>query len=174
MTGLDCLKEEMKKRGLNQAQCDSKVAAVVLDILANADTNHTEEYQKKANLQILDAKINSQKMNLKSLEMACEYERTKVLKWRDEIETYVNTLLSELEKCETPEGRDRLKAAQMFVNSVSIDTKYDNTAFIIGLSAILSGGKLAPINELKKINKKIPTVHQIFTINNDDNDIPFL
>ena len=29
MTGLDLLKEEMKKRGLNQAQCDSKVAAVV-------------------------------------------------------------------------------------------------------------------------------------------------
>ena len=31
MTGLECLKEEMKRRGMNQSQCDSKVAAVVLD-----------------------------------------------------------------------------------------------------------------------------------------------
>ena len=29
MTGLDCLKEEMKNRGLNQAQCDSKVVAAI-------------------------------------------------------------------------------------------------------------------------------------------------
>jgi hypothetical protein len=46
----------------------------------------------------------------------------------------------------------------MFVNTVSVETKYDNTAFIIGLAAILSNGRINPISELKKINKKLPDV----------------
>lgn len=170
MTGLDCLKEEMKNRGMTKAQCDSKIVAVVLDILSNAGTNHTAEYQAKADLDAVYRAIRyakweleNVKQELENVERACEYERKKILEWRDGIEKDVNELLSSLEKCETPEGRDRLKAAQMFVNSVTVDTKYDNTAFIIGLSAILSGGKIAPIDELRKINKKIPAPNGILT-----------
>jgi hypothetical protein len=43
----------------------------------------------------------------------------------------------------------------MFVNSVNIDSKYDNTAFIVGLAAILSNGECGAISELKKINPKL-------------------
>lgn len=39
--------------------------------------------------------------------------------------------------------------------SVDIDTKYDNTAFIVGLSALLSGVQINPLKEIQKINPKI-------------------
>ena len=50
MTGLECLKEEMKRRGMNQSQCDSKVAAVVLDILSESGTQFTQEWQERKDL----------------------------------------------------------------------------------------------------------------------------
>ena len=59
------------------------------------------------------------------------------------------------------EGRDTMRIAQMFVNMVDVDTKYDNTAYIIGLAAILSRGGISAIDELKKINKKLPDVGNI-------------
>ena len=48
-----------------------------------------------------------------------------------------------------------MRAAQVFVNAVSVDTKYDNTAFIIGLAAILSKNGIGAMDELKKINSKV-------------------
>ena len=51
-----------------------------------------------------------------------------------------------------------MRIARMFVNMVDVDTKYDNTAYIIGLAAILSRGGINAIGELKKINKKLPDV----------------
>ena len=60
-----------------------------------------------------------------------------------------------MEQAETPEARDRLRVAQAFINSVDIDTKYDNTAFIVGLSALLSGVQINPLKEIQKINPKI-------------------
>ena len=61
-----------------------------------------------------------------------------------------------VEECETLEGKDTLKKAQMFVNTVNLNTKYDNTAFIIGLASILAQGNVAPIEELRKINPDVP------------------
>lgn len=163
MTGLECLKEEMKARGLTQAQCESKVAAVVLDILSNSDTNHTEEYQIKADLNKLRKEIAIEDGRLQELyNYRTEiFEEIKNLRkqqeeWQDEVQKNVDEILNQLSECETAEGRDRIKLAQMFVNSVDVNTKYDNTAYIIGLSAILSNGKVAPVEELKKINTKMP------------------
>lgn len=163
MTGLECLKEEMKARGLNQAQCDSKVAAVVLDILSNSDTNHTEEYQIRADLNKLRKECEKEEFWLQelreqhsSLFREMNELRIKQKKWQDEVQKNVDEILNQLKECETAEGRDRIKLAQMFVNSVDVNTKYDNTAYIIGLSAILSNGKVAPVEELKKINTKMP------------------
>lgn len=45
----------------------------------------------------------------------------------------------------------------MYINTVNINTKYDNTAFIVGLSAILTQTSFEPIKELKKINKNLQT-----------------
>ena len=44
----------------------------------------------------------------------------------------------------------------MFIDSVDVATKYDNTAYIIGLASILSNGSMDAIAELRKINNKLP------------------
>ena len=47
----------------------------------------------------------------------------------------------------------------MFINSTDVNTKYDNTAYIIGLASILSGDtNSSPIAQLKKINPKLGEV----------------
>ena len=75
-----------------------------------------------------------------------------------EWEEYVDKFNKSLEECETAEGRDTLRTAQMFVNTVDIETCYDRTAYIIGLASILSNGRMSAIDELKKINKNLPDV----------------
>lgn len=44
-----------------------------------------------------------------------------------------------LEAMETPEARDQLKTAQLFTNTVKIQSKENNTAYIQGLAQILCG-----------------------------------
>lgn len=163
MTGLECLREEMRKRGLNQAQCESKVAAVVLDILTESGNKFTAEWQTERSYEDKERAIERLRRSAeRERESAERQERTlserfkQLNKKADEIHEYIERFYSALENCETPEAKDAIKRAQIFVNSVNVETKYDNTAFIIGLSAILSCGKTAQIDELRKINKKIP------------------
>ena len=161
MTGLDLLKEEMKRRGLNQAQCDSKVAAVVLDILAETKTAYTdlrEAEQKTSELRNEQEKIKDRinRLNMELGDIIRRINNKMTEEWLYAPD-YVDNFFDALEACETDKGRDALRAAQMFVNSVTIDSKYDNTAFIIGLASILSQGNVGAIEELKKINKKIPS-----------------
>ena len=165
MTGLDCLREEMEKRGLSKAQIESKTAAVVLDILANSGTKYTEmwkeEYGKSERLKSIERDIRDcerQLEHIKALISKAENEEKKIVEHRKHCEDYIDEFHNSLMECESEIGRDSMKAAQMFVNTVSVDTKYDNTAFIIGLAAILSNGRINPISELKKINKKLPDI----------------
>jgi len=167
MTGLDCLREEMMNRGLTKRQCDSKVVAVVLDILANAGNEYQkaweceQQYTKKLmhlenELNKIDYKIRRKENELFTYQRQIETAKEN----REHCEDYIDEFNKSLQECETAEGRDAMRTAQMFVNSVDVDTKYGNTAYIIGLASILSGGKVQAIQELKKINKKLP-------INND-------
>lgn len=165
MTGLDCLREELEKRGLNKAQINSKVAAVVLDVVAQSGDKYTqmwksEEETSKRERDALNAIMLAEhkeidlKARIERAERALELCEEK----KRQIESYVSKMCKALENCETPEGRDTMRIAQMFVNTVNVDTKYDNTAYIIGLAAILSRGGISPIDELKKINKKLPDI----------------
>lgn len=161
MTGLDCLKEELYNRGFSkQAVEQSKVMPAVLDILSNANGQYMEigDLQKE----IIKLKVEKEKMQH---DLARLEQSRSALEWNFEnkfnsrytqIEEYITKFMNAINTCETPEGKDALKTAQIFVNSVNVDTKYDNTAFIIGLAAILTRGDIAPIEELQKINKKIP------------------
>lgn len=162
MTGLDLLREEMERRGLNKAQCTSKVAAVVLDILTESDGKYAEmakeESKESQHLQdlrseacVLEHKARTYKCNLQELERVYEQIKQKALREQE----YIDGFLAALQECETPEGRDAMKRAQVFINSVDVDTKYDNTAFIIALGAILSNGEIGGIEQLQKINQKI-------------------
>ena len=171
MTGIECLKDELKKRGFNRLQCENKLVYAMLDIFANGDGQwmdlHNAEQQRDE--AILKAKRAWQEAERASRETEAFREELTKLKniitqkldaFNENVKEYVERFYSAINDCETPEGRDALRAAQMFVNSVNVDTKYDNTAFIIGLSAILTMGKIAPIEELRKINKKaVPDLH---------------
>lgn len=165
MTGLDCLREEMEKRGLTKSQIESKTTAVVLDIIANSGNKYTEIWENEASE---SKKLNDLRREVQDCEDTIKYNKALISKFNQEVgrakehrihcEDYIDEFNKSLMECESETGRDSMKAAQMFVNTVSVDTKYDNTAFIIGLASILSRGGISPISELKKINKKLPDV----------------
>lgn len=176
MTGLECLREEMARRGANKAMIESKTAVMVLDILTEANG----AYQKMDDLNQLLAEQRSKiAMATWQLENLLEkYRRLKedcsnlekvkqeaIRKELGESLDYIAKFNEALKECETAEGRDVMKTAQIYVNSVNIDTKYDNTAYIVGLAAILSNGKINALSELQKINTKLPinTINEVIT-----------
>ena len=166
MTGLEALREELMKRGLNKAQANSNAVAVTLDILANTGTLNIDILKLEREKQGLEIKIeelqnkmawwNTEKAKVEREARAIDATIQQRMRgdWMERYE-YVEKVMQALEECETAEGRDSLRKAQMFVNSVDVNSKYDNTAYIIGLAAILSNDEVAPVDELKKINKKL-------------------
>lgn len=149
---IDTLREEMINRGCNNSQLNSKVLPIILDIINNTDNDNVGLWEKE--------EIYSKKLN--NLEQSCRfaeerYNKIKQLQkeitdeWKT-IKEYIEKFNQELLNCETQEGKDAIKRAQLYVNSVRVNTKYDNTAFIIGLAAILSNGKIETIQRLKEIN----------------------
>ena len=168
MTGLELLKEEMMKRGCTRVQADSKAVLAALEIISESEGKYTD-------LAKLEKDIEEKEREKKELEKWLDQSRQRLNKLqfcegviKDQLNRfakdrykkttdYIDKFFKALEECETPAGRDAIKAAQMYVNSVDVDTKYDNTAFIIGLASILSRGGIAPVEELHKINPKIPS-----------------
>lgn len=155
MIDIESVKTEMYRRGYNKAQVESKVMLGVYEILSGSEFGSAEEMYK------LETAIKVRQVDQINLERRCNELRREMQALKESInqqqsetQKYLESMMRSLEECETKEGRDALKAAQMFVNSVNVDTKYDNTAFIIGLSAILSKGDVAPIESLRKINPK--------------------
>lgn len=157
MTSLDCLREELKRRGMINAQIESAVVAVVLDIVANSGDKYTKireaEHETSKRLKELEWQVENAERKLRRMRTEEEELRQR----REQFEDYIDKFNKGLNECETAEGRDAMRTAQVYINSVDVDTKYDNTAYIIGLASILSNGKISAIEELKKINKKIPS-----------------
>lgn len=164
MTGLDCLKEEMAKRGCTKAQTESKTAAIVMDILAaEGTTKFTDFYEIEKELGDKARELNAREEYLSMREQHVS-EAEEALKARERdiekmistkfkaIELYVNSFQTGLERCETAEGRDMMRRAQVFKNSVSINTPQNNTAYIEGLANILAGGK-GDFGGLRKLMK---------------------
>ena len=169
MTGLECLKEELIQRGYTKQQADSKVVIGVLEIFSNSDGKYSDMDKILKEIEDLkDRKTKMEQMYIEYSGKAAAYkaEMNEILEtvnkkadqyYSDTIQ-YIQSFYKAINDCETPEARDALRTAQMYVNSVEVDTKYDNTAFIIGLASILSQGNVAPIDQLSKINNKIPKV----------------
>lgn len=169
MTGLDCLRKEMMAHGLTKQQAESKAATVALDILCGANGRYSDMDKIQAEIKLLEQrketlwdecrqyeiKINACMENLETITQDVNKITSRAY---DETVKYIHSFFDALNTFETPEARDTLKIAQMFANTVNVDTKYDNTAFIIGLASILTHGNITPIDELRKINKKIPRV----------------
>lgn len=162
MTGMECLKEEMLKRGCTKSQTESKTVAVVVDILAQTGTHYLQEFEEnerinaeRATARAFIRRATEEREEARLVRQQAYEELFSLNEHRKGIEEYVQAFEESLKKCESAEGRDRMRCAQMFVQSVQIDSKYDNTAFIIGLSAILSGGQVASIETLRKMNPKL-------------------
>ena len=171
MNGLECLKAELLKRGYTKQQCDSKVVLGVLEIVSGSSGKYVDLAELDKDIQACRgeqtrlmraiATENATLSQIRAEKNAILKELNDVADFRyNDALSYIGQFNTALLQCETPEARDQMKKAQMFVQSTSVDTKYDNTAFIIGLAAILSdntNGQWA-LKELSKINTKLPRI----------------
>lgn len=156
MTGLELLRNEMISRGCTRAQAESKTVAVVLDIVANSGTMYTDTERLLSDIEHLEAYKRWTEREIREKQNQADRIIAEARQEEKRVREYIEKATKAMMECETQEGRDALRSAQMFVNSVDPQTKYDNTAFIIGLASILSRGNVAAIDELRKINPKIP------------------
>ena len=161
MTGMDCLKEELIKRGYKAHHIENiKVLPLILDILCQSGNRYSDIARIEEDIRELQKKKDQLTKEVAFLRQNEDWIKNRIKEYAEknyvEAIKYIERFFDVLGNCETPEGRDALKRAQMYVNSVSVDTKYDNTAFIVGLAGILTNGGIAPVEELHKINPKIP------------------
>lgn len=168
MTGLELLNDTLRKQGFQQKQIDSKIVASVLSIIAD-DVVFIDLREEKIELQnlkrerdFIENQINDLKNEKTYLQRSFQDAQAEFYKEKQEfvastfeIKKYVDNFNKSLLECDTDDGKDAMRKAQLFINQCNIDSKYDNTAFIIGLSQILSNGKMGPIDDLKKINPKL-------------------
>lgn len=167
MTGLELFEQEMRTRGCTESQIKSKAVAIALDIISQNKNKYFEDIRGiEKEIQSLRGEIACYRSEVEHQKSLYEYEKKRLDECRakqkeffddeyNKISEYVKAFYLALEDMETPEQRDALKTAQIFVNSVEINSKYDNTAFIDGLAAILSKGQGAELRELRKVERKI-------------------
>lgn len=146
------VKEELIKRGLPKSSVESKYIPHVLDIALGTDF-----FVKSADL---DEELRRQEERIRNMDKQAGNVYRQMLEDRE----YITEFYKALFDCDTDEGKDNMRTAQVFINSVNVRTAYDNTAFIIGLAAILSGGKVGAIEELHKLNTKIPSANEALAI----------
>ena len=146
MTGLDMLKQEMLKRGCTKAQTESKLVAVVLDIVAETGTAYTdlrEAEERMKDIALAAAALQTQRKEVKTAEET----------FRAETGKYIEDFKNLLRDCETAKARDALKVAQIFTDSIQIRTAYDNTAYINGLAMLLCGQEIQSPMALRKVEE---------------------
>ena len=158
MSALDWIRDKLLEKGYTKQQVNSSVVPAVVDILDSYD----DEYAK---IKEQEDKETERLKEIRRAIYALEVYRTdlkeQVREQEDLLERYqadadyIAAFNKALENCETAEGRDMMRRAQVFVNSVFVDTKYDNTAYIIGLSAILSSGEIGPLEAMRKLNPDV-------------------
>lgn len=124
------MQSEMKKRGARGQTTNSITARMCYDILSGAGT--------------LFEDISEAEEELDKIKRSCENQRrlwSRDLEAIEERERKVRELSTALKEAQTEEARDRIRLAEYFKDNCEINTKYDNTAFINGLAAILAGKK---------------------------------
>lgn len=167
-TGKELLFQELRERGLTEQQIKSKAVAVVLDVIANDGTDRylnakeidDEITRATSALATFTAETRiRRRLDEQNIQVLTERRKNlekNIQTMRAEFDEYVAEFGKSLEAMETPEQRDRLRAAQIFVNSVEIRTDANNTAYIHGLALLLSGVELKEglENGLRSMTKK--------------------
>lgn len=157
------VKEELIKRGFPKSSVEAKYIPHVLDIALGTDCfvklSKIEEELERQERRVTEARYNA----LCRVQHA-EDEANATVAQMNRDKEYIANFYKALFDCDTDEGKDIMRTAQVFINSVNVNTKYDNTAFIVGLAAILSGGKVGAIEELHKLNTKIPSANEALAV----------
>lgn len=146
MTGLEAVKQEMIKRGCTKAQTESKLIAVVLDIVAETGTAYTDLREAEQRVKDIEKEAAATR---RGWEKYMEAER----KFREDVEEYIEDFKASLKLCETDKARDALRVAQVFTDSVKINSPYDNTAYINGLAMLLCGQGIPAPMALRKVKE---------------------
>ena len=146
MTGLEALKQEMIKRGCTKAQTESKLIAVVLDIVAETGTAYTDLREAEQRVKDIEKEAAATRLGW---ERYMEADR----KFREDVKEYIEDFKTSLKLCETDKARDALRVAQIFTDTVEIKSPYDNTAYINGLAMLLCGQKIPAPMALRKVEK---------------------
>ena len=161
---LEEAKSLMLKKGASKIMADSKTLAFALDVFGDTDL-YTESWEAQRKLKELVDDVYKKEIVLQELEKRITKASNELLdiqrnirslrdKQAEEDLEYIEEWKASLKQCETQEGRDTLRLMQVFVNSVDIKTAYDNTAYINGISTILSGGKAEAMPEkIKKVEE---------------------
>ena len=160
MKALDEIREELKKKGANSGQLSSKLLPMIMDVVSGAGDKYSAMYKLENDIMSLRVSfdvINKAKKNLEADVNWLKDERQTIIdEINEEIGGYCEKFIKALNECETPEARDRLRIAQMFVNSVHVEGVNDNAMYIAGLASILSNGEVAALDELQKMKPNKP------------------
>ncbi len=154
MTNFEEFIQRMRDAGANETQVNSKTALIAYGVLGEMSEDVNRIWDLKTDITKAEKELDYYRSAFRDYEEEMTGGRKELAEREQKINAYIDHFNQCLEAMETDEGRDRLKAAQIFINTVNIDTKYDNTAFIVGLSALLSGVTINAPEELKKINKR--------------------
>ena len=151
MIGLEKLKKEMKKRGCSQQQIEAKATMVVLDILSETGTTFTDACMIEKEAKEIMGAAREREAYLSRREEALARREAKFRREQEDAKRYIDDFYKALEECETKEGRDAMRRAQAFINTVEIETPQNNTAFIDGLARILSLGEMSSFLKFEKV-----------------------
>lgn len=141
--------------------CEAKSVALALKVLSESDApmelyvTEQDIREAKKRLDEINKRIFRAERNLEEINRVAEEKASAVKDLLKETKEYIERFEESITQMETPEARDALKTAQVFINSVNVDTKYDNTAFIVGLASLLTRTPVDALTELKKINYKL-------------------
>lgn len=141
MTGYELLESELEKsfKPSKVKQNKDFICAIVGIVANNPDVDiamsaakilRTEAAKEKYEALCLRNEINMKVVQIE--------RREKRIQEQIEDLEQAKELLKKLEECETPEARDKMRLAWMFMNQE--ETGYDSLAFTRGLSNILGNG----------------------------------
>lgn len=147
MSGMDALKETMKKMGASGQLAESRAVPMVVTILANKENHLTawKLFEEMVN------NVRAQQASNTNRAQSLAFEEERINRKRREIEkrekaiadkeAEIAHIKEEILKCETPEARDRMRLAITYDAMISTANVYQETERIKGLAAILSGSK---------------------------------
>lgn len=163
MNSNELIKEKMLELGASKQQTESKTLEIMLVALAEvqktSDFNYKEAYweiinrYKKAEMQMDEEKNKwtiacMAKLDEKNMFSQRNADYKRFVSNLIDITEMLLALDENLVNAETAEQRDTIRKAVYFQDNTTINTCYDNTAFIRGLGNILSGA-IEPEQDLK-------------------------